>query len=324
MYVNQIFEFSMALDNGKFQKILSGTYNMEENEKEYIDRSLASDGITVIYRTSQYKKKVKIIANSRLLLGADKIDSDKIIRKLDKYISRYFDSEYRLDDFTLSGMALATDIGVSNRENVASYLKVLHRIGKVKGFSPIYFDCFDDNTSFCLDGNSNGIQFLIYDLESLLRSQLGRTDIGRKKLKAIAAETQGILRAEVRLTKPKAIRGYTDEANAVGQIVELSENCQDIFMDTFTHIIPFGDYYKKEKAAEIIHRDVKDCIMRRKMLRLLALIPEKKSLHLAQKSMSCRDMEKVMDAFAKINVSPVTISKRQNFKYLESLYVYLL
>ena len=95
-------------------------------------------------------------------------------------------------------------------------------------------------------------------------------------------------------------------------------------MDTFTHIIPFGDYYKKEKAAEIIHRDVKDCIMRRKMLRLLALIPEKKSLHLAQKSMSCRDMEKIMDAFAKINVSPVTISKRQNFKYLESLYVYLL
>ncbi len=267
---------------------------------------------------------MRIIVNSRLLLGADKIDSDKIIRKLDKYISRYFDSEYRLDDFTLSGMALATDIGVSNRENVASYLKVLHRVGRVKGFSPIYFDCFDDNTSFCLDGNSNGIQFLIYDLESLLRSQLGRTDIGRKKLKAIAAETQGILRAEVRLTKPKAIRGYTDEANAVGQIVELSENCQDIFMDTFTHIIPFGDYYKKEKAAEIIHRDVKDCIMRRKMLRLLALIPEKKSLHLAQKSMSCRDMEKVMDAFAKINVSPVTISKRQNFKYLESLYVYLL
>lgn len=323
MYVNQIFEFSMTLDNGKFQEILSGTYNMEENEKEYIDQSLASDGITVIYRNSQYKKKVRIIVNSRLLMGGNKFDSDKLIRKLDKYISRYFDSEYRLDDFTLSGMALATDIGVSNRENVASYLKVLHRIGRVKGFSPIYFDCFDDNTSFCLDGNSNGIQFLIYGLESLLRSQIGRTDVGRKKLKAIAAETQGILRAEVRLTKPKAIRGYTDEANVVGQIVELSENCQDIFMDTFTHIIPFGDYYKKEKAAEIIHRDVKDCIMRRKMLRLLALIPEKKSLHLAQKSMSCRDMEKIIDAFAKINVSPITISKRQDTRHLKNIYFYM-
>ena len=323
MYVNQIFEFSMALDNGKFQKILSGTYNMEENEKEYIDRSLASDGITVIYRNSQYKKKVKIIANSRLLLGADKIDSDKIIRKLDKYVSRYFDSEYRLDDFTLSGMTLVTDIGVRNRENVASYLKVLHRIGKVKGFSPIYFDCFDDNTSFCLDGNSNGIQFLIYDLESLLRSQLGRTDIGRKKLKAIAAETQGVLRAEVRLMKPKAIRNYTDEIDITGQIVELSKNCKDIFMDTFTHIIPFGDYLKKDKAVEIIHREVKDCIMRRKMLHLLELIPEKKSLYLAQKSLNCRNIEKIMEAFAKVNVAPVTISKRQDTRYLKNIYFYM-
>ena len=198
---------------------------------------------------------MRIIVNSRLLLGADKIDSDKIIRKLDKYISRYFDSEYRLDDFTLSGMALATDIGVSNRENVASYLKVLHRIGKVKGFSPIYFDCFDDNTSFCLDGNSNGIQFLIYDLESLLRSQIGRTDVGRKKLKAIAAETQGVLRAEVRLMKPKAIRNYTDEIDITGQIVELSKNCKDIFMDTFTHIIPFGDYLNEKENVTFIGID---------------------------------------------------------------------
>ncbi len=327
MFINQMFALSMVMDKEKFKKLFINKYgavNYEESEKEYIDQSLASDGITVIYRNSQYKKKVRITVNSKLLLGVDKVDSGKLIRKLDKCISRYFDSEYRLDDFTLSGMALATDIGVSNRENVASYLKILHRIGRVKGFSPIYFDCFDDNTSFCLDGNSNGIQFLIYDLESLLRSQLGRTDIGRKKLKAIVAETQEILRAEVRLTKPKAIRGYTDEANVVGQIVELSENCQDIFMDTFTHIIPFGDYYKKEKAVEIIHRDVKDCIMRRKMLRLLALIPEKKSLHLAQKSMSCRDMEKIIDAFAKINLSPITISKRQNVKYMTNLYSFML
>lgn len=90
------------------------------------------------------------------------------------------------------------------------------------------------------------------------------------------------------------------------------------------YIIPFGDYYKKEKAAEKIHRDVKDCIMRRKMLRLLALIPEKKSLHLAQKAMSCRDMEKIMEVFAKINLSPITISKRQDTRYLESLYSFML
>lgn len=216
MKLNQIFEFSMALDNGNFQKILSVAYNMEKHEEEYIDRQLGDKGITVIYRNSQYKKKVKIIANSRLLLGDNKIDSDKLIRKLDKYIRRYFGFRYQLSDFSLSGVILAVDIDAHDHDSVSAYLKVLHRIGRVKGFSPIYFDCFDNNKSFCLDGNSNGIQFLIYDLENLLKSQLGRTDIGRKKLKLIAAETQGILRAEVRLTKPKVIRSYTNKTDISG------------------------------------------------------------------------------------------------------------
>lgn len=59
------------------------------------------------------------------------------------------------------------------------------------------------------------------------------------------------------------------------------------------------------------------------MLQLLALIPEKKSLYLAQKAMNCRNIERVMDEFARINVSPVTISKRHDVKNLENLYAYL-
>ena len=34
--------------------------------------------------------------------------------------------------------------------------------------------------------------------------------------------------------------------------------------------------------------------------------------------MKCRDVEKVMDMFAKINVSPVTISKRHKIKYIKT------
>lgn len=49
----------------------------------------------------------------------------------------------------------------------------------------------------------------------------------------------------------------------------------------------------------------------------------KKSLYLAKKSMNCRDVEKVMDAFTKINVSPITISMRQNAKCLKNLYIYM-
>lgn len=55
-------------------------------------------------------------------------------------------------------------------------------------------------------------------------------------------------------------------------------------------------------------------------MRLEELIPEKKSLYLVQKAMKCRNIEKVMDAFAKISLSPVTISKRHDVKYLINIY----
>ena len=59
------------------------------------------------------------------------------------------------------------------------------------------------------------------------------------------------------------------------------------------------------------------------MLRLITLIPEKKSLLLAQKALNYRRIDDIMKAFEKINLSPITISKRQDVKYLENLYFYL-
>jgi hypothetical protein len=55
--------------------------------------------------------------------------------------------------------------------------------------------------------------------------------------------------------------------------------------------------------VEIIRKKVADSIMRRRMFRLLVLIPEKKTLRLAPRSMNCRNIEKIMDSFAKINLS---------------------
>lgn len=327
MYINKIFELSAVLDNDKFQKVLNRAYDkndyLDENGKEYIDRSLESKGIVVTYRDSQYKKKVKLSVNSKLLLDCDNPEPDKIARKLEKRIGEYFDHKYQIEDFTLSGMILSKDIDVHNQENVLAYLKVLQRIGKVKGFSPSSYDCFDDIDSFCLDGNSNGIDFLLYDLESYVEKRHREARDGRKKLKRMLKESEGILRAEVRLTKPKAIRDYTDAVEVGGQIVALLEKCQDIFLDIFTRIIPFGDFYKKGKAEEIIWQEIMDNRLKRRMLRLVTLIPEKKSLYLAQKATNCRNMEKVMKSFAKINISPVTISKRQDVKYLENLYTYI-
>lgn len=328
MYINQIIELSMVLDHEKFHKILNRAHKkadyLEQKDGEYIDLSLASKGMTVKYRDSRYKKKVKLIINVGLITDSDKFDPDKFTRKLVKRISEYFDHKYRIDNFVLSGVFLAVDIDVHSRENVASYIKVLQRIGKVKGFSPSTYERLDGVGSFCLDGNSNGISFLLYDLGEMCRKRTKDNDMGKKRLKSVIKASEGILRTEVHLNKSKAIRDFTEADDISGQIMELSEKRRDIFLEIFVRIIPFGDFYKKGDAVEIIRNKVEDAGLRRKMLRLAALIPEKKSLYLAQKAMNCRDMEKIMEAFAKVNVSPVTISKRQDAKWLKNMYEYLL
>lgn len=324
MFVNPILELSMVLDNDRFQKLLSKKYNFEENDEECIDRVLSSKGLTVTYRNSRYKKKVKLMVNPYIMLGDNKFDSKKFVRNLSKLIDEYFVDQYQISDFKLSKTILTADIDVHSRENVSAYLKVLQRIGRVKGFSPVTFDCFDKGTSFCLEGNSNGIEFLIYDLEKTLLGQLEAKSADRKKISSMIEKTKGVLRGEVRLTSSKSIQNYTDTTDISEQIREISDKCGDIFFEIFAQIVPFGDFYKKDKATEIIHNNVENRVLRRKMIQLVALVPEKKSLWLAQKAMNCRDMERIMEEFAKMNLAPVTLSKRTYVKNLNSIYSYMI
>ena len=270
----------------------------------------------------RYKKKVKMIANVGEMLDLNKLDQDRFLRKLDKRIKGYFQYKYTVNDFFISGLTLVTDINVKSRENVLAYLKVLQRIGRVKGFTKTAYNCFDGINNFCMDGNSSGITFQIYDLESRCKKLWQEDTVNRKKWKIRVKEAESILRVEVRLAKPKAVRAYTDKVDVKEQIRELFEKSPYIFSETLSKIIPFGDFYKKDKAIEIIYHEIRNNNLRRRMLRLLTLIPEKKSLYLAQKSMNYRSIDKVMDAFVKINLSPVTISKRQDIKYLKNLYTY--
>ena len=318
MHINRVFELSMMLDSDKFEEIFSQAYCGDDysDEEEYTDHSMTSRGVTVKYRASQYKKKVKILADVFTMTNGDTTDTDKFLRKLEKRISEYFDSCYRLEDFTVSGLTLTTAIDVGNRENVVAYLKVLNRIGKVKGFSPAEFDGIDETDSFCLKGNSTATEFLIYDLEQVAAAQMG--NIGE------IPKYKGILRSEVRLTKAKAVREYSAAYSTVDQLVELSKASQDIFMNNFVRIIPFGAFHKKNEATEIIRGEVKDKVLRRHMLQLLTLIPKKKSLMLAQQAMSYRHPKELLLEFAKLNLSPISIAKRQEVNYLPILYEYIL
>ena len=111
MVLNQTFELSLILDTDPFQRIFTtkASYLKEvELDGEYIDPSLAEKGITVVYRASKYKKRIRVLANAGMIVN-DYSNTDKLIRKLDKCIEEYFDHRYALDDFTLSGVTLTVE-----------------------------------------------------------------------------------------------------------------------------------------------------------------------------------------------------------------------
>jgi hypothetical protein len=310
---------TLTIDSNKFTKLFDHAYSELEcfDENMYADRTF--NGLTVLYQDTQYKKKIKIIVNPCRLLDTDNPNPEKLTRNLEKRVSGYFNNKYQLDDFELSGMGVTVDIDVHSSEKVFDYLKVLRRIGKVKGFSPSKDDWPGDDTSLCYDGNSNGIKFLLYDLKALFDE-----GTSNEYFNIVHPEDcEGVLRAVVRLTKPKAIRGYTNKSSISKQITDLHDNRQQIFFDTFLGIVPFGNFYKKDKAEEIIRTRVKDATIRRKMMWLVRLVPEKKSLLLAQKALNYRRIDKVMKAFFDIEVAPITISKRHDIKKLDNLYNYL-
>ena len=314
MYLKNTFELTLNMDANKFHKLLDRVFNDLESFEEniYVDHNFTSKGVTIIYHDSQYKKRIKLIVNPYRLSDSEETAHEKAARKLDKRVNSYFNYKYQLNDFSLTGMTLATDIDVRDREKVSAYIKMLHRIGKVKGFSPSTNNWLNDNIGFCLDGNSNGIQFMAHNLENLCREQ-----------KSIAKKLNSLLRVEVRLVKPKAIRTYTNKSVVSEQIADLSVIGQKIFLDTFMRVVPFGNFYKKDKAVEIIREKITDGTIRRRMLRLVELVPEKKSLILAQKALQYRDIDRVMKAFTELNVSPVTLPKSMKLKSLDSLYSYL-
>ena len=124
------------------------------------------------------------------------------------------------------------------------------------------------------------------------------------------------------MTQQKAVRNYTNETETSKQLADVLENSRKILLDTVVRVVPCGAFHKKDTTIEIIQREVKSMTLRRRMLRLVALVPEKKSLLAAQKALNYRRIDDVMKTFAEIDLSPITISKRHDVKHLPSLYSY--
>ena len=318
MHINPVFELARVVDGEEFQRLFTRVQETLDpgNGDEYVDRSLSHKGLTVVYRKSQYKKKVRLVINTSVMMGEGELDPWDALQKLNRRIRKYFGGELSLEAFTAVGVTMTADLPIGDPTRISAYLRVLRRLGKVKHFSPVSYACFSARNSFCLEGNSNDTIFMVYDLRSVLEKQLGKEAV------PFLNRARDVLRVEIRLTSARAVRTTCGKDEVEEQLLFLYEHGREIFMGVFRKIIPYGDSYKKGSAVELIRREVHDPRLRRRMLRLLDLIPEKKSLLQAQKAMQCRRMDEVMDAFAKIGLSPVTISKRDTVQCNRNLYQY--
>lgn len=109
----------------------------------------------------------------------------------------------------LTRIDYTANVDVGSREQVSQYIKVLHRLGKVKGFAPKYKKSnklIDKTLSFDLKGSSMPVEFSVYDKEAQ----------SEKK------EARGILRIEIRLLRVN-INEYKKRRNRYGIFQNVAE-----------------------------------------------------------------------------------------------------
>ena len=311
------FELTLALDTKAFRRQLDRAYKNADKMDcriypvgfDHVDESHLSNGIGIRYYDNKHKK-IRFVIYPGLVIGDNdlselwKPNSDNISRLregLVSFVSGYFNSDYELNDFKLTRVDYAVDINVGSRERVYDYMKLLKGIRRVKLFSPIKDPKHDGTSFFGLKGRTNGVEFRAYDLKY------------DKKI-----------RVEVRLLTKGVIRAYCDESDTSKQIKAMSKNSKHILMDTIQYVIPRGDHYKLKRTQELVTANVDDKTLRNKMIRILELVARKKSsLWSAQKAVNVRNIIDIMDKFAEIGLSPITLGKRYKGKRIESLYNYM-
>lgn len=337
------FELAKEVDSKCFNNLLPSAYKKAKKNKNRvgystkhttgdvrIDDRFSSDGITIEYHSYEFRKMIKLCINPSKVLGGNDLklwepslyNTELLIDEISECIEDYFDCLFDINDFDLTRVDFTSNVNVG-KKNVKAYIAFLHKIGKVKNFVPKYNRAdykngrIDKEDSFDLKGKTNFIEFTAYDKEA---------DLKKKEKYDKAEKAKGILRLEVRLTKRKAIKNALEDLTRCSDFTTEEEleiivgNCYKIFTKWMAAIVPFGDSYKLKKAIELVEESNVKLKRKEKMISLIQLIPKKKSLYLAIKELNIRDTNEILCWFAKIGVSPITISKREKINYLKNLY----
>lgn len=305
MNCNLTYELSIVPNPDTFERLLN-TANVcecDEAEDKYIDMSFADKDMLVSFSDSGYKKQIRIVFVFAYDTSEEP-EAEQIVLKMRKRIRKYFDETLDMNDFTLTRLIMSDGLEIKGGERPDDYLTVLRRIGNVKGFTMHAKRVGKRITGLHWYGNSNATDILADSVK-------GKSNAG------------DVLRLEVQLQKNQAIREYTKEEETTAQILQTLSNTEAMFVTLLSGVIPFGRFLKKADAIKRVRDQVLNDTLRQKMVRILELIPEKKSLKSAMKASGYRNLKDIILTFARIDLSPVTISKRMSVRKMENLYMYL-
>jgi hypothetical protein len=329
----QFIELTLNVDQNTLNEIMedrSSSYlaTLHSDSRIYLDDCLIDDGLGFELHDKR-KKKVRLLVNPSMLIGhksttelwqPDEKSTSKLISKLERRVDDYFDSNFELKDFKLSKICFTADVHLPDSKTAESYIRVLHKIGMVKNFLRVQYGkkgCgASKDHAFVLMGKSNGIVFAAYTSKSR-SSHFGGEPIWKP---LILDQNRNSLRFDVLLKTQKAIRAFTYYDYAQDRITDLADTIDKPFKTVFQSIIPYGEFHKLPAAIKIVEKEIENKSLKAKMIKLMTLIKEKKSLLMAQREMFDRNIESIMNEFRKIDLSPVTISKRQEESQLGCLY----
>ncbi|MCX0367873.1 hypothetical protein [Clostridium perfringens] len=315
-HFDEIYKSITFIGNSKLRKVKEGCY---------VTNSLREWGFTQIQLISKkvdkkYKYNImqmKIILNPKRLIDSKSnsimlnIDKERVIEVFNRRIKIIHNTLPLLEHWTTNRVDYALDIFTGD---VEKYILLFQRGDKPKAFNELY--CNKSKTrkqrkgSFYLFSESVNINFYNKEDESMKKNG----DVER---------IRGILRLEVQCKKVRT--NYIKKKNKFEskqlKYYFIEHESQKQIKEYYRKTVGVGDYYKLEKAIELVNKSNYSNSIKSKLIKTLKLVSKHRSIWKARNNRSCseKSFNKYLRLLRKMNINPVTIPIRWETEKLPNI-----
>lgn len=312
----------------RFYRDAKDTNRVRKEGSRIFSHRFEGQGIEVFLNEEKYRWYIAVKLSLNSILGGK--NSIELVRhedippayyEADRKLTDWLGEEYSLRLFELWRVDFCVNLYVDSPENVAAYIGLMYKTQKKKSFKVCGLGNkkIDKSRSYTARRDSD-TEIAIYDKQKAL------IDWGDDE----AEQAVGILRIELRLLNRSTVDLYAPVGNNVDRIVHCARISRNVITDFMEGFCMNADYYKLDKAEQLIDEMVASRKMRERMKLMIKRTAElhgiknaKKSLTGNNKVMSHIYYNKMMEEFVSIGVNVVTLAKNGGIGYMPSLFRYI-